>query len=228
MTTRTIDEVLDRLHAIGASVPAGDGVGAFNTVYDLTTQAVRDRLGAGFFDDDVFVERLDVVFADRYLAAVDAAAGGQEVDAAWRPLFQRRADHRVRPVQFVVAGMNAHINHDLAIAVVDTCAAAHIRPTEGSIPADYDRVNVILEEIEARVRAAMLDDLERELGRPVEPLVHLVGSWSIHQARDAAWVRAQVLWELRGLPRLYRRTIEVSASATGMTSRHLLTPVLPG
>jgi hypothetical protein len=82
---------------------------------------------------------------------------------------------------------------------------------------------VILEEIEARVRASMLNDVERRLGRPLEPLVHLVGNWSMARARDAAWVRAQVLWELRGLPRLYRRSVEVSSTATGMTSRHLLT-----
>jgi hypothetical protein len=223
MSTRTIDDVLDRLQVIGASVPADDGVGAFNTVYELTTQAVRDRIGTGFFDNDIFVERLDVVFADRYFAAVDAAAAGRPVDSAWRPLFDRRADHRLHPVQFVVAGMNAHINHDLALAVVDTCAAAHTHPTAGDIPADYDRINVILEEIEARVRASMLNDVERRLGRPLEPLVHLVGNWSMARARDAAWVRAQVLWELRGLPRLYRRSVEVSSTATGMTSRHLLT-----
>ena len=227
MSTRTIDDVLDRLQVIGTSVPAGDGVGSFNAVYALTTQAVRDRIGTGFFDDDLFVERLDVVFADRYLATVDAATSGRPVDSAWRPLFDDRADHRIHAVQFAVAGMNAHINHDLAIAVVDACAAAHTHPTAGSIPTDYDRINVILEEIEARARASMLDDLERELGRPLEPLVHMVGNWSMARARDAAWVRAQILWELRGLPRLYRRSLEVSSTATGMTGRHLLTPLLP-
>ena len=65
------------------------------------------------------------------------------------------------------------------------------------------------------------------LGRPLEPLIHLLGTWSIDQARDAAWIQAQVLWELRELPLLFRRTVEVSAAATGMTGRHLLVPLLP-
>jgi Family of unknown function (DUF5995) len=34
------------------------------------------------------------------------------------PLFDARHDRRTAPLQFALAGMNAHISHDLAIGVV--------------------------------------------------------------------------------------------------------------
>src|SRR5262249_40802344 len=147
---RTIDDIISRMQSIADSVSQHDGVGWSNRVYQRVTEAIRDRLGTGFFRDDAFLEQLDIVFADRYFAAVDADAAGRRVGAAWRPLFARRSDRRVHPVQFVVAGLNAHINHDLALAVVDTCAAAHTYPLAGTVPADYRKINEVLEEIESK------------------------------------------------------------------------------
>jgi hypothetical protein len=224
---RTIDDVIGRMQSIADSVGSHDGVGWFNMVYQRVTEAVRDRLGSGFFSDDGFVEQFDIVFAGRYFAAIDADAAGRRVSAAWRPLFAQRADRRVHPVQFVLAGMNAHINHDLALAVVDTCAAAHTHPLAGTIPDDYRKINEVLEEIESKIRRPLLDDLEREFAGRSEPLLHLLTSWSIVQAREAAWVRAQVLWLLRDTRSLFDQLVAVSASTTGMTGRHLLTPLLP-
>ena len=48
---------------------------------------------------------------------------------AWQPLFERRADPGIEPIQFALAGMNAHINHDLPLAVVATCPTWTARPT---------------------------------------------------------------------------------------------------
>src|SRR6266540_1291079 len=102
----SIDDVIDRMQSIADSVGPHDGVGSFNMVYQRTTEAIRQRLGTGFFDDDRFMERFDIVFANRYFAAVDADAAGRRIDTAWRPLFVRRSDRRVHAVQFAVAGMN--------------------------------------------------------------------------------------------------------------------------
>lgn len=223
----TIGDVIARMQTITDALPVDDGVRAFTTVYQRVTEALRDRLGTHFFGDDEFVEQLDVIFAERFFDAVDAAASGQQVDRAWRPLFSQRADKRVHAVQFVVAGMNAHINFDLPLAVVDTCEAAHTDPDAGSIFADYQKVNVVLESIESSVRQSLLQDLERQLGHPLEPLQHLISSWSISSAREAAWVRAKVLWHLRDIRVLFDQIVGVSGSAVGMTSQQLLTPLLP-
>jgi len=222
----TIDDVIDRMQSIADSTGPGDGVGFFNAVYQLTTEAVRDRLGTGFFTDEGFVERFDIAFANFYFAAIDADAAGQPVDAAWRPLFARRSDRRVHAAQFAVAGMNAHIDHDLELAVVEICAAEHTHPLAGSIRADYFRINDVLVEVEPGLRQSLLGDLKRRFAQPLEPLLHLIGSFSIGRARQAAWVQAQVLWELRGNP-LFDEIVAVSASTVGMTTQHLLTPLLP-
>jgi hypothetical protein len=223
----TIDDVIARMQAIQDSLADGDGVRAFNTVYQQVTVALKDKLGTNFFGDDQLVEQLDVIFAGRFFAAVDADAAGQQVGSAWRPLFALRADKRVHAVQFVVAGMNAHINFDLPLAVVSTCEAANTEPDAGSVFADYQKVNVVLESIESEVRQSLLQDLEQQLGHPLEPLQHLISSWSIGSAREAAWVRAKVLWHLRDIQLLFDQIVNVSASTVGMTSQQLLTPLLP-
>ncbi len=45
------------------------------------------------------------------------------VPLAWRPLVEQRAAAGIEPIQFALAGMNAHINHHLPLATVNTCTA---------------------------------------------------------------------------------------------------------
>jgi Family of unknown function (DUF5995) len=222
----TIGDVIERMRAIQASLDPRDGISQFNRVYLLVTEAVRDHLADGFFHDRRFVERFDVVFAERYFAAVDADAAEQPVDPAWRAVFERRGDTRVLPVQFVVAGMNTHINHDLALAMVATCLDLDTRPGAGYIADDYRRVNQVIEKVESKARRSLLSDLEREIGEPIEPLIHLLSTWSITQAREAAWIRMLVFWLLQDDPWLLRASVGENARTVGMTSRHLLTPLL--
>jgi len=214
------------MQLIADSTGPRDGAGIFNMVYQRTTEAIRAKLGTGFFDDDGFIERFDIIFADLYFSAVDADAAGRRVGAAWRPLFAQRSNPRVHAAQFAVAGMNAHVNHDLQLAVVRICAAEHTHPLAGSIPTDYHRITDVIEETKPKVRGALLTGLEHKRDALLEPLLHLINSWDIRQARQAAWVRAQVLWPLRDTP-LFHEAVAVSASAVGMTSRHLLTPLQP-
>src|SRR5216684_4770064 len=85
-----------RMEAIGASVPAEDGLGCFNRMYLEVTKQVEGRLGAGFFADPAFMTQLDVTFANLYFTAVDAAGNPPAVPLAWRPLIEQRAQ-RPRP-----------------------------------------------------------------------------------------------------------------------------------
>jgi hypothetical protein len=224
--TITIGDVIERMRAIQPSLDPHDGIAQFNRVYLLVTEAVRDHLAAGFFHDPDFVTHFDVVFAERYFAAVDAHAAGQRVDPAWRPVFRHRGDDRIRPIQFVVAGMNTHINHDLALAMVDTCAERNTRPGAGYVADDYRKVNEVIEKVESQARRSLLSDLEREVTEPIEPLIHLMSTWSITQAREAAWIKTLVFWLLQDDPWLLKESVDTSARTVGMTSRHLLTPLL--
>ena len=110
----------------GAS--AADGIACFNRMYLDVTRQVNSQLGQGFFADPAFMTQLDVDFANLYFAAAGAAGDPAEVPLAWRPLAEQRAAAGIEPVQFALAGMNAHINHDLPLAVVSTCTALATAP----------------------------------------------------------------------------------------------------
>jgi hypothetical protein len=59
------------------------------------------------------MSQLDVTFAGLYFDAVEAAGDPAAVPLAWRPLIEERGQPAIEPIQFALAGMNAHINHDL-------------------------------------------------------------------------------------------------------------------
>jgi hypothetical protein len=222
---RDVDDVVARLTEIDASLPADDGVACFNRMYLTVTELVRDRITAGFFADPAGMGALDVTFADLYLAAVDADVAGERVPEAWAPLFARRGDTRIEPIQFAVAGMNAHINHDLAVAVVTACGQRDAAPDAGTFHADYLRVNTLLAAVLQQVRESYLSGIALDADREASPALNHVGAWSIDRARDAAWVNADVLWRLRDLPFARDAFADALAGSVGLVTATLLAPV---
>ena len=146
----TVDGVIARLREIDASLPVGDGVAVFNRLYLTVTErigAIIEKPGtdAITFRDPAAMTDLDVRFANLWLSAYDADASGRTVTPGWRPLFQARGAG-LFPVQYALAGMNAHIEHDLAIAVVGTCRARGLEPED--VHGDYELVNKVLAQVE--------------------------------------------------------------------------------
>lgn len=214
----TIDEVVARMQAISAALDPADGVACFNRMYLTVTVLVRERITAGFFADADAMQALDVTFANLYFAAADADAAGTPVPRAWRPLFERRADRHVEPVQFAFAGMNAHINHDLPVAVVATCSELRTAPDAGTFHADYQKVDALLAAIEPQVRQSFLPGLSA---------IDHVGNWSIDAARDAAWANALVLWHVRDVRPVRDAFLDALAGSVALASATLLTPLRP-
>lgn len=213
------------MRELDRTLPRHDGAAVFNRMYLGVTEDLATALGRpGTFHDVAFMTSLGTNFAGYWLAAFDASAS-PPVPRAWAALFERRHDRSVLPIQFALAGMNAHIAHDLPVAVVRTCLERDTRPAAAGVRADYDAVNLLLAAREERVRQSFLSAHGRALDRRVGPVVHLVGSWKIEKARDAAWVTAETLWALRrsrGLADRYRQAL---AGSVGLVSRTLLTPV---
>ncbi|MFF5251936.1 DUF5995 family protein [Streptomyces leeuwenhoekii] len=216
-----VDTVLTRMRSLGAALPAGDGVAVFNRVYLAVTEAVDRHIDAGRFPDARAATALDVRFAERYLDAVETAAAGRRPPACWRPLFQFRRHPGVRPLQFALAGVNAHIGHDLALAVVDTCRTLGCEPVD--LEDEFDRVGDLLVSLEERVREDLMPG--PDLLQIADPLTHLLGSWSLERAREAAWAAARALWALRGLPDVAGEFTERLDTAVGFAGRMLLTPL---
>ncbi|MEU9333408.1 DUF5995 family protein [Streptomyces sp. NPDC048290] len=216
-----VDRVIARMRLLDKTLPPGDGVAVFNRVYLTVTEAVDQGIDAGRFPDPRAAITLDARFAERYLAAVDAAEQGRRPPACWRPLFQLRRHPGVRPLQFALAGINAHIGHDLALAVVDACRTLGCAP--GDLEDEFDRVGDLLTTLEERVREDLMPG--PDLLQLADPLTHLLSAWSLERARDATWSAARALWALRGLPDVAAEFTDRLDAAVGFAGRMMLTPL---
>ncbi|MEU6949135.1 DUF5995 family protein [Streptomyces sp. NPDC046316] len=216
-----VDPVVERMRRIRSAWHPADGVAVFNRVYLTVTEEIGRAIDSGTFADRRVAATLDVRFAERYLAVVDTVAADGPAPACWRPLFHYRRHPGVRPLQFALAGINAHIGHDLALAVVDTCRTLDCAPRD--LEDEFDRVGDILVLLEERIREELMPG--PDLLEVADPLTHLLGCWSLDRARDGAWLSARSLWELGELPDLAEEFRERLDRSVGLVGRMLLTPL---
>jgi hypothetical protein len=228
----TIEEVIERLEQLERDLPLDDGVRWFNRLYLAVTRALDAWLAVNEQASPGFLERLDVLFGNMYLRALDAAEGlsAEALDDfpyhAWKPLFQRRRRRDVAPLQFALAGMNAHINHDLGIGVQDVCGELGVRPERGGAEyEDFIAVNGLIETTEDEVKAWLLTGALVELDRRFGPVDDAIAIWNVVQAREAAWTHGEVLFELSDRGIVERRYRGVLDRTTGFVGRALLLPV---
>ena len=221
----SVAEAIARMEAIDAATPASDGLACFNRMYLAVTQTVDSDLAQGFFADPGFMTTLDVAFANLYFAAAGAAAEPTTAPLAWRPLLEQRDTQGIEPIQFALAGMNAHINHDLPVAVVTACADLSTAPADGSHFADFQKVDQLLDAAEQSVRQSFESRPELAVDHHLQAVDNLVACWSINSARDVAWRNSLVLWTLRSDPAASALFLDGLAAGTALASRLLLTAV---
>jgi hypothetical protein len=225
----TVPEVIARLRALESSPSRSDGVACFARLYREVTEGVAAELGRHTFANGRFLERLDVRFANLFFAALDEfdrkPAGAPP---AWLPLFTQRAKNGVAPLQFALAGMNAHINRDLPVALVATCRELGIDLRDGSPEqADYLQVNGVLAVVEARVKRSFVTgwlSLADRLVHRFHRLDDVVAMWDIERARDAAWTNGLALWTLRDDADLSASFLLTLDRMVGLASRGLMIP----
>jgi hypothetical protein len=192
MPATTIDEVLLQLQAIiDRSITENSRTGYFAALYYKVTQRVKEGIQNKEFDDNERMERLDVIFASRYLTALEQwERNDKQITASWLTAFKATKQRTHLVLQHLFLGMNAHINLDLGIAAVQAC--------EENLPAlhsDFNKINTII--------ASLTYEVINEINR-VSPLLSLLGfhytnknsifiQFSIGNARDGAWVFANDL-----------------------------------
>lgn len=170
---------------------AGSRAGYFPALYRKVTVSVQEGIAAGRFEDGERMEHLDVVFANRYLAAVAAIERGEEPTGSWRIAFD--ACRRWWPIvlQHLLLGMNAHIHLDLGIAAARTAPGDEISGLE----TDFNRINEVLAELIDGVKEELstvwprLRRLDRLAGSAEDRIIN----FSISEARDCAWKLARRL-----------------------------------
>ena len=214
-----------RMEEIGSALPASDGLACFNRMYLDVTSQVNGELGQGSFADPAFMTQLDVIFANLYFAAADMASDPAAVPMAWRPLLERRGAAEIEPIQFALAGMNAHINHDLPLAMVGTCTALATSPEAGQHFADYQKVDQLLDAAEQSIRQSFESAAELAVDHHLSAVATLICNWSINSARDLAWNNARLLWAVRDDPPARGLFLDSLAASTALASRMLLVAV---
>lgn len=223
----SIDSVVERLTAIQAATVDTIGVPAFNQLYLRVTEAVKGRCAAeSYFQHPEWIERLDVVFAHFYFDAVDAHSRGDDVPRAWRPLFKPHESDvaDVHPLQFALAGMNAHINHDLVFAIIRTCQELDLEPRDHTPHhEDFTKVNDVLRGVEDSIKSAYdqgcIGDIDRRMGRIDDIFV----MWNVGHAREMAWDWAGLLWPLRDDPELFNKADRLIGRMVGFAGRGMTT-----
>jgi hypothetical protein len=215
----SIDGVITQMQAIDALLPDNDGLKWFNRLYLMVTQEVDMNPPGGAWQNPEWLIHLDVVFAGFYFGAIGKFLSGKATPSAWTALFEFRYRHGIDRIQFALAGMNAHINHDLALAVLQTNSDLNILPAlNGPERADYFAVNTLLDVVAPAAIAMLAEDPLGDIAEDTGKVGRLLEAFDIRAARCAAWDFA---CQLRGLPTIAREVAlagqDVTTGALGLT-----------
>ena len=222
----TVVDVLAVMQSIDALTVDGDGLKWFNQLYFDVTQAVETRIASGGFADPVFLAQLDVQFAGLYFNALKNYLSNAELPDCWQSLFSQRAQTELTRIQFALAGVNAHINHDLPIALVATCAIENLSPQHGTAQYnDFTNLNATLDSLITESETMLNIRFLGEALPGGSKLEDLLAAWNVSAAREAAWNNAEILWNLRnelGLSTAFQNTLD---GLTSVVNKTLLIPI---
>jgi hypothetical protein len=219
----TADQALGLLGELVAALPQGDGIWCFSRLYQAVTAEVRKSLAATTFRDPAWLDHLDAVFANLYFRALALYFDGSpETPRAWYPLFAARSEPRAA-LQFAFAGMNAHINRDLPLALVTACRDMGLTLSRDTPEhQDYDAVNPILAAVEARIKVEFLTGPLSVADHLLGKLDDVIANFSIAEARAGAWSHGEAMWALREIPALGTTFLDTLDGLVGFASRGLL------
>lgn len=191
---KNIDQVIASMDDIVKdSVENGSREGYFAALYRRVTIRIKQEIDKGSFQDNLRMEKLDVIFANRYLLAYHNYKNSLPCSKSWELAFGTCKNYRPLVIQHLFAGMNAHIGLDLGIA-----AAQVQRDNINSLKADFDKINEILEDL--------VDGVQEDIAAIfplLKPIDWLAGSadekmagFAMGIARDRAWQVARDLVQL--------------------------------
>ncbi len=188
----TIDDVINQLDAIVEwSKQNNSRMGYFAALYRKVTIQVKKGIADGFFDDGPRMERLDVIFANRYIHACYQYQTQQTPTQSWVRAFDETERWWPIVLQHLLMGMNAHINLDLGIAAAETVPPEELPNLKG----DFEKINKVL--------AGLVGDVLKELAeiwwllgllnKYLGSVENAIINFSMGKARDAAWSFAETL-----------------------------------
>ena len=222
---QSVPDVIGIMQTIDATCVTGDGLKWFNELYLQVTQAVEGQVAGNGFSDVPWMAQLDVEFAKLYFGALRSSLLELPTPECWQVLFGLRNQTALARIQFAMSGINAHINHDLAEAVVNTCLVTGTAPVRDVHYADYTSVNSTLEALIDTAKQEFHVTLLGDALPPVSRLEDTIAAWSVSAAREAAWVNAEHLWAVRSIPALETGFTAMLDGFTTVIGKTLMIPV---
>jgi len=219
-----ITDVLALMQSIDGLLPSSDGLKWFNKLYSMVTQRIDLQPPPNGWEDATWLTRLAVVFANFYFTAIaEVLEQNPNVASSWQALFEARNKTGVDRIQFALAGMNAHINHDLALALLQTNGELHMTPAlQSPEHDDYEQVNGLLEQVLPSALNVLAAGIVGELAEDTGKVGRLLAIWNVRAARDLAWDFAGHLRNLEGASRVL--ALEAQDKLSGVIGRTLLLP----
>lgn len=188
----TLDEIVASFRILEEALYEGkDRRAVFATAYLTMTLEIEKRVGEHSYNDPEWVAAYAVAFANLYRSALAAFERGDmaNVPEPWRISFETAAQRSNLIFQDLLLGINAHINHDLALALVEVT----IDPGREGRREDHFAVNEAIGKATNAVQSRLGDKYvpffgiaDRFLGRFDER----VAGFSIEKARLNAWKSA--------------------------------------
>jgi hypothetical protein len=218
----TVDGVRSKMQRIDSALADNDGLKWFNRLYMMVTEEVDLRPPTGGWKDATWLSRLDVVFASLYFKSLaDFISHAADAPNAWDALLEARFRGGIDRIQFALAGMNAHINHDLALALIATNRQSGINPNEASPQyADYQAVNQLLEAVMPGALEVLATGILGQLAQDTGKIGRLLAFWNVCKARDLAWCYSDHLRSLHGLQ--LQLGLAAQDQVTGVIGRAIL------
>lgn len=229
-TANTIDEVISILdNIITTNKEKNDPLGYFAALYRKVTLKVKEGVENSFFENNERMEKLDVIFANRYIHAYYNYQENKPVTASWNIAFKLSKDYWPIVLQHLLIGMNAHINLDLGIAAAEVMKGHDINNLEG----DFNKINEIL--------SSLVNEVENELASiwpTLKKILHytrkvdnFLVDFSMELARNGAWDFAKDIHPLSDQEldnAIQTRDIKVSKKAKIITNPGIIVSIIFG
>jgi len=196
---RSLDDIVDGLTALEARYrAAGDRRAIFATLYLLVSTEMRARVERGLFEDNAWVRRYAVAFANLYREAIVAYDAGNQarVPKAWRLCFDLNRAGTGLVLTDMLLGVNAHVNHDLPHAL----NGISIEPDREQRYRDHCAVNAVLAAVTETATQRISALYAPGIGG-LDTLAHnideMLSAFSLDVARESAWESAVSLANAR-------------------------------
>lgn len=167
----TNDRVIQQMQALIENwAGCQDPRSIFLSCYQLMTHNTLQAIERDEFYDSNWVHHLLNRFADYYFIALDAyESDPQAAPLVWQLAHDATRNPKAMAIQSLLLGVNAHINYDLVLTLVDM-----LSPEWNTLDdvqrenrhSDHDRVNTII--------AASIDAVQDDILAPAMPIMEFI------------------------------------------------------